>query len=91
MRQEPLLDAPPHTRERATGDPTRAWWRVQPRLLTQNVVNSYNQQGAHSQATYPVRVIVNGVDYSEDTSASISSHFTLTGATIGLRKLTYGD
>ena len=43
LRQEPWLDAPPRTRgvarlraaRGATGDPTRAWWRVQPRLLTQ--------------------------------------------------------
>ena len=40
LRQEPWLDAPPRTRgvarlraaRGATGDPTRAWWRVQPRL-----------------------------------------------------------
>ena len=42
-RQEPWLDTPPRTRGvahlhaagGATGDPTRAWWHVQPRLLTQ--------------------------------------------------------
>ena len=35
LHQEPWLDAPPRTHTRATGDPTRAWWRVQPQLLTQ--------------------------------------------------------
>ena len=43
LSQEPWLDVPPRTRgvarlraaRGATGDPTRAWWRVQPRLLTQ--------------------------------------------------------
>ena len=43
LGQEPWLDAPPRTRgvarlraaRGATGDPTRVWWWVQPRLLTQ--------------------------------------------------------
>ena len=43
LRQEPWLHVPPRTREaarlrvarEATGDPTRASWRIQPRLLTQ--------------------------------------------------------
>ena len=43
LRQEPWLDTPPRTRgvarlraaRGATGNPTRAWWRVQPRLLAQ--------------------------------------------------------
>ena len=43
LRQEPWLDAPLRTRgvarlraaRGATGDHTRAWWRVQPRPLTQ--------------------------------------------------------
>ena len=35
LRREPWLEPPPRTARGAMSDPTRAWWRVQPRLPTQ--------------------------------------------------------
>ena len=51
LHQEPWLDAPPST----TGDPTRAWWRIQPWLLTQKCgqfLQPLTQPLTHS-TTYP--------------------------------------
>ena len=64
LRQEPWLDAPPRTRgvarlraaRGATGDPTRAWWRVQPRLLTQKR-GQFLQQQALSRSSYSIASI----------------------------------
>ena len=61
LRQEPWLDAPTRTRgvarlraaRGATGDPTRAWWHDQPRLLTQKR-GEFLQQNMPYQTMCPI-------------------------------------
>ena len=70
LRQEPWLDAPPRTRgvarlraaRGATGDPTRAWWRVQPRLLTQKRGQFLQQLISNGEMSWTTYTVYNFAD-----------------------------
>ena len=84
LRQEPWLDAPPRTRgvarlraaRGATGDPTRAWWRVQPQLLTQKRGQFLQSIIVSDDITYPFPYL-NGSTLKLGNELIISSHILL--------------